>query len=269
MLKLLVSVLVLILGGYLMIVAMAWFGQSRMIYFPTATIYQTPALIGAHYDDVWLTTEDNVRIHGWHVRTPDAKRTLLFFHGNGGNISHRLSSIRIFLDLGLDVFIIDYRGYGRSEGKTTEQGTYLDAKAAWDYLLDQGKDPSDIVMFGRSLGGAIAAWLAARTRPAGLILESTFSSAIDMARHHYPYLPVRLLARFFYDSQVLSEKITSPVLMIHSPDDYLVPYHLGRKLYDILETEKTFADIQGDHNEGFIVSGEVYTGALAQFLSSI
>ncbi len=179
----------LLLAGlciYAALTALIYFRQSSLIYYPNMpgrALVATPQQIGLRYEDVDFVSEDGVGLHGWFIPADNARGSLLFFHGNAGNISHRLDSIAIFNALGLDVFIFDYRGYGQSQGRTTEAGTYRDAEAAWRYLTEtRGVDAGDIVVFGRSLGSSIAAWLASRQRPAGLIVESSFSSVPSMAR---------------------------------------------------------------------------------------
>ena len=254
---------------YGVIVAMVYFRQSAMVYFPTRFIDATPDQIGLQYEDVWMDTLEGERVHGWYVPAPDATLTVLMFHGNGGNISHRLQTLALLYDIGVNTLIIDYRGYGRSEGRPGEQATYHDALAAWQYLLDRGLSPEEIVLFGRSLGGAVAVWLAARVAPRGLILESTFTSVIDMAKYHYPFLPVKLLAKFKYDSLALVDEIKSPVLALHSPDDEIVPYELGVRLYQALPVEKSFVDMKGGHNDGFYVSGDGYVNSLWNFLRGL
>ena len=187
-----------IIAAYAFLVVFAYFMQARMLYLPGMPgrdLELTPADAGMDFDDVAITASDGVRLHGWFIRG-DSDRVLLFFHGNAGNISHRLRSVQQFLRLGLSVFIIDYRGYGQSEGQITENGLYRDADAAWQYLVEsQGVRASDIVIFGRSLGASVAAKLAAKQRPLGVILESSFTSVPDIAAELYPWLPVRWLSR--------------------------------------------------------------------------
>ena len=172
--------------------------QERMVFLPHMpgrSLDATPETAGLAYEDAWIETEDGERLHGWFVPADNARGTLLFFHGNAGNISHRLESLMIFNRLGLDVLIVDYRGYGQSSGKASEEGTYRDARAAWNYLLSERQVPAGrIVIFGRSLGGAVGAWLASQpdVEPAGIVIESTFSSGLDMGKRLYPVLPVRL-----------------------------------------------------------------------------
>ena len=149
--------------------------QDRMLYYPDREVLQTPEDIGLEYEEVSLKTKDNVTISGWYIPAEHEKAVLLFCHGNAGNISHRLESINIFHNIGLSVLIFDYRGYGKSEGKPSEKGTYRDAEAAWNYLVEEKrKTPDRIILFGRSLGAAIAADIALRKIPQGLILKSGF-----------------------------------------------------------------------------------------------
>jgi hypothetical protein len=238
-----------------------------MLYFPTREIEHTPAAIGLSFDEVRLKTADGLTIIAWHIPVPDARAVLLFCHGNGGNISHRLDSIRIFHDLGLSVLIFDYRGYGSSEGEPTEEGTYLDAEAAWNFLVkDKGIDPARIIIFGRSLGSAVAAELAMRRKTGALIIESGFTSIPDLGRKYYPYVPVSLITRFHYATIDKVSSLALPKLFIHSPEDEIIPYDQGRKLFETAGQPKEFLKLRGDHNEGFLLSGELYINGLQQFI---
>jgi hypothetical protein len=247
--------------------------QGRLIFYPNLPgreLQADPGDIGLPFEPVTLVSRDGVRLNGWYVPARDPKGTLLFFHGNAGNISHRLESLRIFHSLGMTVLIIDYRGYGRSEGKISEEGTYLDAEAAWEFVTrDKKIAPADIVLFGRSLGGAVAAHLAAQTSPGGLILESVFTSVPDLAARHYPIFPVRLLARFSYDTCAALASVSCPVLVIHSPDDEIIPYENGRLLFEAAPKPKYFLEIRGGHNEGFMASGPEYVRGLEKFLARV
>lgn len=247
-----------------------YFTQDRMLFFPDKDIRGTPREIGLEYEDVRFRTADDVSISAWYVPAKNERGVLLFCHGNAGNISDRLDSIRIFNGLGLSVLILDYRGYGKSEGKPTERGTYLDADAAWEYLKTfRQKSPEKIVLFGRSLGGAVAAELALKTKPAGLILESTFTSVVELGKKFYPWFPVRLLARHRYATLDKVGAITCPKLIIHSPQDEIVPFGHGKALYEMASPPKEFLEIRGGHNEGFLISGETYTKGLRDFLERI
>lgn len=259
--------------AYAALVGGVYLFQSHLLYLPevpSRTLAADPGALGLDFQDVALETADGVALHGWYVPAPGARRVLLFFHGNAGNISHRLDSIQIFHDLGLDVLIIDYRGYGRSEGSPSEQGTYRDAEAAWRYLAgERGLDPGRVVVFGRSLGAAVAAWLAARHPPGALILESAFRSVPAMAAELYPWLPVRWLARLRYETQAYVGQVTAPVLVVHSTDDEIVPFTHGQAVYDAAREPKTLLRLRGGHNDGFMVSADVYRAGLAEFLRQL
>lgn len=257
---------------YAVIMALVFFNQHRLLYLPnlpSRELAATPEQFGLAYEDVHFQAEDGVSLHGWFVPREGAVRTLLFFHGNAGNISHRLDSVAIFARLGLHVFIIDYRGYGRSADKPSEAGTYLDATAAWRYLtVTRGIAASDIVIFGRSLGGAVAIELATRVEPGALIVESTFTSVPDMAATLYPLLPVRQLARLHYRSLERIGTARSPVLVLHSEGDEIIPFSHGQRLYQAAPQPKTLFAMRGGHNDGFIVSGAAYVQALDAFLKT-
>ncbi len=262
--------LILAVCLYIGVTALIYFRQSSLIYFPSVAgrdLTATPQQIGLRFEDVELVTKDEVRLHGWFVPSDNARGTLLFLHGNAGNISHRLDSIAIFNRMGLNVFIFDYRGYGQSEGQVTETGTYHDAEAAWSYLIQtRGLDANKIIVFGRSLGSSIAAWLASQYRPAVLILESSFSSVPSMAQRLYPFLPVKWLAKFSYDTRQYVSNIACPLLVVHSKNDEIIPYTEGRLVFEAAPADKQFLDIRGGHNDGFIVTGQAYTDGLSRFI---
>jgi fermentation-respiration switch protein FrsA (DUF1100 family) len=254
----------------LVINGVMFFQQPRITFYPFSPLEATPAQWGLPYEDVQLMTADNVRLHGWYLPHPAASDTLLFLHGNGGNISHRRESLAIFHRLGLNVLIIDYRGYGQSEGSPGEQGLYLDALAAWDYLTRQrGTSADQIIIFGRSLGGAVATELATQVSPAALILESTFSSARDMAREFFPRLSYLVLLRYRFDSEAKIAKVKAPLLMLHSAQDEIIPYPLGRKLYAAATQPKCFVELRGGHNGGFLQSQPDYEIGLMQFIRGL
>ena len=266
--RMLLSVVTVLAGAYIGLAVLLMVFQSRFIYFPERAIYANPDEIGLSYEAVSFEASDEVGLVGWFVPAEQSRGVVLFCHGNAGNISHRLESIQAFNRLGLDTFIFDYRGYGRSEGRTTERGTYRDAEAAWRYLVEGRQvDPSQMVIFGRSLGGTIAAWLVQERPPKALILESTFTSVPDMAAQLYPYLPVRLMSRFNYSAIDYVRRVDCPVLIVHSRDDEMIPFSHGQKLFDAANEPKQFLEIRGTHNEGFIVSAQRYQDGLDSFIS--
>ena len=270
----LAAILTHVLLGLLLAGILIWWLQPRMIFYPIKPLQSTPADWGMAYEDVRLTTEDGIALHGWLIPAARGRTappsTLLFFHGNAGNISHRRDSIAIFNDLGLDVLIIDYRGFGRSEGSVSEQGLYQDAAAAWHWLTQtRGIPPDEIVIFGRSLGGAVATQLAARTEPAALIVESGFDDLGSLAQEHYPLLARLVPLRYRFPAAQHMAAVRCPVLVLHSPDDRIVPDRLGRRLFAAALAPKTFVDLRGGHNGGFLRSQPQYQESLADFLDSL
>ena len=261
-------ILIIVIGVGVVFIALFYIFQSRYIYYPERTLSADPSTIGLQFESVYFESADGVKLSGWFIPSHSARGVILFCHGNAGNISHRLESIQIFHQLGLDIFIFDYRGYGQSQGKPTEPGTYEDAQAAWRHLIEERQlAPSDIIVFGRSLGGAVASWLAQSHTPRALILESTFTSLRDIAATLYPYLPVRLLLRFEYNTAEYLSRVDCPVLIVHSRGDEIMPLSHGWRLFEIAREPKKFLEIAGTHNEGFITSGKHYEEGLNTFIS--
>ena len=258
------------IGIYAALSIYVYFMQSGLIYYPNMpgrNLISTPEDIDLAYQNVEFVTEDNIKLHGWFIPNKNAKGTVLFFHGNAGNISHRLDSIAIFHRLELNVFIIDYRGYGQSEGKITEKGTYRDAEAAWNYLNQtQGISENKIIIFGRSLGASIAGWLASKHTPAALIIESGFTSVASMGQRFYPFLPVRWLTYIKYDTKQYVKDISCPILVAHSKNDEIIPYLEGREIFEAAPEPKQFLEMRGGHNDGFMVSGSTYIEGLRSFI---
>ena len=245
--------------------------QPRMVFQPDyqgRALVATPEALGMEYQDVSIATEDGETLHGWWVPHGHASGTILFSHGNAGNISHRLETLRQLHELGLNVLMYDYRGYGNSTGNPSEDGLYHDIEAAWRWLVDErGRAPGEIVISGRSLGGAVTAWLAARVEPACVILESTFTSVPDLGAELYPWLPVRMLSRLRFDALARVPEISSPLLIIHSRDDEIVPWEHARELHAAAVNPAEMLTISGGHNTGFVDSQEIYTEGLDAFLT--
>ncbi len=269
----LISLLTIAASVYVLLSLVLYLMQGKMVFLanmPGRALTASPDMMGLEYEDVYLTTSDDERLHGWYVPASESRGVVLFFHGNAGNISHRLDSIAIFHQLGLDTLIIDYRGYGQSTGKASEQGTYLDAQAAWSYLVDErGIASNRIIIFGRSLGGAIGAWLAAEHTPAAAIIESSFSSGVDMARRLYPFLPVRLITRLRYPVTEYASQLDCPVLVVHSRQDEIIPFDMGQSIYAAVKQRKSFLELRGDHNNGFVISRTEYVAGLDGFIESV
>ncbi|MDH3612859.1 MAG: alpha/beta hydrolase [Gammaproteobacteria bacterium] len=257
---------------YALLVVIVYLMQGRMLYLsgvPGRTLTMTPADAGMDYQDVSIETTDGVTLHGWYI-AGRSSQVLLFFHGNAGNISHRLDSIGQFRELGLSVLIIDYRGYGQSEGRTTENGIYRDADAAWRYLIEsRGVVASDIIIFGRSLGASVASRLAARHRPLALIVESSFSSVPDIAQELYPWLPARWLSRLRHATRDHVRDVRCPVLVVHSRDDEIIPFHHGEAVFAAANEPRTLLTIRGTHNDAFLVDERTYVEGLRTFLTGL
>jgi len=257
---------------YVLLVVVVYFMQSRMLYLqgvPGRTLTMTPTDVGMDYQDVFIETTDGVTLHGWFI-AGRSSQVLLFFHGNAGNISHRLDSIRQFQDLGLSVLIVDYRGYGQSEGRTTERGIYRDADAAWRYLIeDRGIVASDILIFGRSLGASVAARLAAQHQPLALIVESSFTSVPDIAQDLYPWLPARWLSRLSHATREYVRDVQCPILVVHSRDDEIIPFRHGEAIFASANEPRTLLAIRGTHNDAFLQDARDYIGGLRAFLTGL
>lgn len=264
------SYLTSLLIGLVLLNAFMYFQQPRMIFYPMPVLESTPAQWGLVYEDVALQAADGVRLHGWYVPAAGAEQVLLFFHGNAGNISHRRASLEIFHRLGLNVLMIDYRGYGQSEGSPDEAGLYRDAMAAWDYLIDErGFAADEVVIFGRSLGGAVAVQLASQVPARGLIVESSLSSARDFARVVFPLLSRLIVLRYDFNSVAKLPQVQAPVLVLHSPEDEVMPFHLGERVFAAAPEPKLFVRLRGDHNNGFYLSQPEYEQALAEWLRAL
>ena len=246
--------------------------ERQLVYFPDKTHLRTPASVGLEFEDVRLTAADGVRLHAWWVpgRGPN---TVLMFHGNAGNISFRLGELALFTSrLRVGVFLIDYRGYGLSEGRPSERGTRLDADAAARHLLrDRGVDPKHLIYFGRSLGGAVATQLATRRPPAALILESALPSVMRMTRASYPWLAPMVNPLFLtrYDTLRSLRLVRSPVFVAHGDQDETIPFALGREVFAAAGDPKVWYPVAGaGHNDITVVGGVPYFDALNEFITT-
>jgi hypothetical protein len=245
--------------------------ENRFIYFPDKYpkgAYDQASSI-PNLRDCWVTAEDGVKLHGWFAPAESAKATLVISHGNAGNISHRYLLMRSLVRHKFNVLMYDYRGYGRSEGTPTEEGVYEDGRAFFDYALNLPEvNPQRIILWGTSLGGAVAIDVAAQRPAAGLIVESTFTSAKDVARVLYPFLPVHFFLRSKFNSIEKIRTLNIPTLVIHGEHDSIIPIGLGRKLFNAANEPKEFYEIPGaDHNDTFFVGGEEYFSRIDRFVT--
>lgn len=257
------TILVLVLG-YLAACALIYAVQDRLVWFPGPPPTADPGVLNLAYEEARITTGDGVALHGWFL--PGGPEAVLVSHGNAGTVAERITLTDAFLRMGRSVLLYDYRGYGRSEGQPSEEGTYLDAVAAFDWLLARGFAPGQITAYGESLGAAVSVELARRRDPARLVLEHAFVSVPEIGARVYPWLPVRLLARIRYDSLADAPELRLPVLIVHSPEDELVPIGHGRTLYDALPGPKRFLETGGGHNDGGFLQRAEWREAVRRFL---
>jgi pimeloyl-ACP methyl ester carboxylesterase len=294
---------VILVALALFVLWLRW-SEPRLLYYPTRQIEATPQELGLAHEEVRLVATDGVRLHGWFLPCPaptggasagsaagtrtapptarvDAAQprggaspapplTVLFLHGNAGNISHRFDKVALLHELGADVLLFDYRGYGLSGGRPSEQGTYRDGRAAYDYLVqERGLDPRRIVLFGESLGSAVAVELASRLPVGGVVLEEAFTSVPDAAQHLYPFIPVGWIVRNRYDTLSRIGRVEAPLLLLHSRDDEYFPLAQARRLLAAAHAPRRLVELRGGHNEAFMVSGATYRRALGEFLAGL
>lgn len=240
-----------------------WF-EHRQVYIPTRELEAHPGALGRPFEELTLLAGDGVRLHAWYFPAPaDSPRgawAVMVCHGNGGNISHRLALAEALLDTGIAVLLFDYRGYGRSQGRPSEEGTYRDAQAAHDWLVARGYEASRILVLGESLGGAVAAHLAAHRPVGGLILLGAFTSIPDIGSELYPWLPVRWLARIRYDTRAYLQQVHVPVLILHSPEDELVRFHHAEANYAAAHPPKWLRPLRGTHNDSLSDTDRIRSG---------
>lgn len=263
-----------ILAGYALLLVLMWWLQPKLVFHPdvpSRSVDFTPGEVGLQYDSVSITTSDGLDLDAWFVPGPETDSpAVLFLHGNAGNIGHRIETLEMLHDAGAATLIIDYRGFGRSEGKPTERGTYRDATAAWRWLTDErGYAPDRVVIVGRSLGSAVAAWLAARVEPAGLILEAAFTSIVELGQYHYPWAPIRWLSRFRYDTAEQLGRIRCPILLAHGRHDEIVPFRHAERLAGMSDNVVDLVILDGGHNDAMLISRQRYTQRLREFILSV
>lgn len=247
--------------------------ELRQIYHPLAEWEAQPSDLGRNYEDLFITTPDGVKLSAWFFPasedSPRRTKVMLVCHGNGGNISHRLQLCRLLLGTGGAVLLFDYRGYGRSSGEPGEEGTYVDAQATYQWLRQRGFASQHIIAFGESLGGAVAAELALRESIGGLVLQSTFTSIVDVGKELLWWLPVRWLNSIKYDTRAKLPRIKVPVLVMHSRDDTLVRFHHAEENFAAANEPKLFQETEGDHNDSLFIEPGLGAKGLEKFLTMI
>lgn len=264
-----IRVLYWILLVFGLIVAYTKYIENTSVFFPVKAIELYPSVVNLPFEDVYIKTDDGLRINGWFIPRRNAKYTLLFCHGNAGNVGDRVEKLGMLWEIGVNIFIIDYRGYGKSEGRPSEKGFYLDASAAYNYLVNSRHiQPDEIILYGESLGTTVVIDLASKVKVKAIIVEGAFSSGRDIAGKIYPFLPTFLFSNRFNSLEKI-KKVEAAKLFIHSRNDEIVPFALANKLYNAARGPKDFSEIAGGHNSAFSDSKEKYLSSLGSFIKKL
>lgn len=247
-----------------------WFEQSQ-VYHPSKEWLPGPSTSGLPPQDIALTAADGVALHAWFFKaakgSPRSDMAWLFFHGNGGNLSMRGPMLETLKSLGLNLLALDYRGYGKSAGKPSESGTYLDAEAAFEWLRAQGFEAAKILVHGESLGGGVASYLASVRPVGGLVIQSSFTGMPDLGSEKYPFLPVRLVGAIQYPTRRRLPKVKAPVLIMHSRTDQIIPFHHGEANFASANEPKLFWELRAGHNDYLLVDAANFSGGLTNYLA--
>lgn len=266
--KMILYIVLIVAGTYLALSVMLFFFQERMVFVPGRKVFATPAAYKIDFEDLYLKTANGVTINAWYVPAKDAKYTVLFCHGNAGNIANRLETAAFYHNNGFNFMVFDYPGYGRSTGKPSDKGLLSSAETAWKYLTEIRKlDPKSIIVIGRSLGGSAASHLAAKYDPAMLCLEATFVSVKEAAKDVVPFMPVGLICRISLPTGENLSKVKCPVLLIHSPHDEVINYRHGERLFEIAPEPKEFHTLKGGHNDCWFIDQSRYAEIFKVFLN--
>ncbi|MCX7927629.1 MAG: alpha/beta hydrolase [Candidatus Omnitrophica bacterium] len=260
------KVILLIILVSLFLIYMRIF-EYKSIFYPEKTIEFTPLGRGLNYEDIFFKTQDGLILNGWFIPAQNQDIVVLYFHGNAGNISHRIEVAKLFNERNFSFFIFDYRGFGRSQGSPSELGTYLDAIAAYEYLVKTKRIPPEkIVLYGKSLGAAVAIDLASKVKAGALISESGFSSIVNLAKDIYKFIPLWLFVTQKYDSLKKVGTITMPKLFIHSKNDEIVPFKHAQMLFTAAKEPKELYVMQGGHNDAFYIYNQECMLKISDFL---
>ena len=247
--------------------------EKQLIYYPATAVDVTPKALGLPFDEVTIDVEPGVKIHGWFIKgsKEPSVATILFSHGNAGNIADRLDRVLSWRDLGVDFLLYDYRGFGRSTGAPGEEGTYRDGRAAHDYLVKtRGIEAKRLVLMGESLGCAISIQIALDRPAAGLVLEAPFASIPHMASAIYPFLPAKFFVRTRYDNLEKIPRVRMPLLVVQGTRDEVIPVAQGKMVFGAAPSPKQYLAIEGaHHNDVYVIGGTQYKSALSDFLARV
>lgn len=259
-------------AGLVLVVLLVRVFENRLIYYPPRYPdgFADPASYGLRVEEVWISTDDGLRLNAWFLPVPISPKVLLVLHGNAENIGYGLARLKSFAQLGTNVLALDYRGYGKSEGSPDERGVYRDAEAAYRYLTEIRRfAPRDIVVYGQSLGGAVAIDLASRHECGGLIVESSFTSGREMARRAFRIPLFEYVPQSRFDSLAKIRNVRCPILIVHGTRDEVIPFAMGQRLYEAAPEPKTFLAVEGaGHNDVFLVGGEKYLETLRTLVAT-
>ncbi len=268
MLRFLFFVLVVLVLGFAVLTGIVYVFQEKLVFYPSRDLARSPAHHNLLFETITLETADHERLHGWWIPADHARGTVVVCHGNAGNIGDRLDLAEMLHGLRLNVLLFDYRGYGKSTGTPDEEGLYRDAEAGWREALRRGNgNPLHTFVFGESLGTGPATWLATQNQVGALLLEAPFTSIPDAAARHFPWLPARRLTRTKFDNHSRIAHIEAPLLILHSPQDEVIPFDQGRALFEAARAPKTFTELDGGHNTARLISRAAYLQAIDDFLN--
>ncbi|HSH95672.1 MAG TPA: alpha/beta hydrolase [Roseimicrobium sp.] len=267
----------IVLGALLLLAGLAWLALRRFelaqVYHPGREIYPDPVLAPLKLKEVAIPLSANVMLSAWFFESssqePGKRRVILYCHGNGGNISHRGETYVALLECGATILAFDYQGYGRSPGSPNEENTYSDAQAAYKWLTQQGYSAEQIVVYGESLGGGVASELARREKVGGLILQSTFTSTVDLGEELFGWLPVRRLAHIHYDTRSRLPQLHVPLLILHSRSDSLIPFSHAEKNFAVANEPKELCELSGDHNDPIRADRQRFVDGVSRFLKRL
>lgn len=266
----LMSILISILAGYALLLGAMYLFQDRLIFLPSSELIVTPRQAGLQAEDIWIDTNDGERLHGWFFLNEEAEYVVVMSHGNAGNISGRIDIAKLLNGVGVSILLYDYRGYGQSSGKPSEEGVYIDVESVVNYLkAEKGFSERQMIMYGRSMGGAVASYAATKFDVSGLVLDSAFKNLKAMVKDLYPFVPSSL-ARFKLPTEEFLKEVSGiPVMIMHSPNDSIVGFSHGQHLYRIAKKPKRFVELRGGHNENFHVSTDIHNQEWRDFLQVV
>ncbi|NBC65353.1 MAG: alpha/beta fold hydrolase [Bacteroidetes bacterium] len=264
------SLLATIAGGYLLLLIFMYLFQSKLIFLPSSDLVVTPSGAGLQAEDVWIDTSDGERLHGWLFPNDATEYLVVLSHGNAGNISNRIDIAKFLQETGFSVMLYDYRSYGQSSGKPSEEGLYRDIEAVVTFLKTvEGYTEQQMIMYGRSMGGAVASFAATRFNVGGLVLDSAFKNVKSMVSDLYPFVPSFLASYEFPTEQYVQQLSGTPVMIMHSPTDTIVDISHGKALFGAANDPKTFVELRGGHNDNFHASVDIYSRYWKDFLLMI